>query len=458
MHAPARAATRICQAPPRPPKSFAMTSCPTLSLFAALFAAAAMPAAPAPAITVESNVPPYTLPDPLVCTDGTPVRDSATWRSKRRPELLELFAQHEYGRTPAGRPAAMHWAVTSVDRSALGGKATRKEVTIWFTAKSAGPQMHLLIYQPNGLTAPPPVFLGLNFFGNHTVNADPAITLAQPFVFYDAEHYRPAPAGTPVTSEQRGVHASKWQIETVIARGYATATVWCNDLCPDRGDSLLEAVPALFATGSSEERADDAWGALGAWAWSLSRALDYLESDRELDAKRVAVHGFSRLGKAADWAAAQDERFAMLVSFESGCGGAALSKRLYGETVAIINGKFFYWFAKNFRRYNDNEAALPIDQHELMALIAPRPLYVASADGDQWSDPRGEFLGAKGAEPVYRLLGKNGLGLDEMPGLNTPVGDTIGYHNRAGKHDVTDYDWACVLDFADRHLKRAGKS
>lgn len=418
----------------------------------------AMRAAPAPAITVEDKVPPYTLPDPLVCADGTPVRDVATWRAKRRPELLQLFATHEYGRTPAGRPAAMHWEVTSLDRTALGGKATRKEVTIWFSAKADGPQMHLLIYQPNGVSAPPPVFLGLNFAGNHTVNQDPGISLARPFVFYTADGYRPAPAGSPVTSEQRGLHASKWQIETVIARGYATATVWCNDLCPDRGDSLLEAVPALFATGSSEERADDAWGAMGAWAWGLSRALDYIESDRDLDAKRVAVHGFSRLGKAADWAAAQDERFAMLVSFESGCGGAALSKRLYGETVAIINGKFFYWFAKNFRRYNDNEAALPIDQHELMALIAPRPLYVASADGDQWSDPKGEFLGAKGAEPVYRLFGKDGLGVGAMPGLNTPVGGTIGYHDRTGKHDVTDYDWACVLDFADRQLKRAEKN
>lgn len=416
----------------------------------------ALGAEPAAAITDENQVPPYTLPDPLVAGDGTRVRDAATWRTKRRPELLELFAAHEYGRTPAGRPAAMQWEVTSLDRSALGGRATRKEITIWFSARHDGPQMHLLIYHPNGAASPPPVFLGLNFMGNHTVHADPGIALGQPRVVYDVPRYRPADPQPAVKEEQRGVHAEKWQIEAVLARGYATATAWCHDLCPDRIDGPADpkSVAALFATGSTEDRADAAWGAIGMWAWGLSRAMDYLESDRELDAKRVAVHGFSRLGKAADWAAAQDERFAMLISNESGCGGAALSKRLYGETVAIINGKFPHWFAKKFRAYNDNESALPMDQHELLALIAPRPLYVASAEGDQWSDPRGEFLSAQAAEPVYALFGKKGLGVTDMPAIDVPVGETIGYHNRTGKHDMTAYDWARYLDFADRHLKR----
>jgi len=415
---------------------------------------ASLTAAPQPAITEEAKVPPYTLPDPLVCMDGTPVRAAATWQTKRRPELLELFAREVYGRTPGGRPAAMRFEVTAVDRAALGGKATRKEVTVWFTGKTDGARMHLLIYQPNGATGPVPVFLGLNFFGNHTVHADAAIRLAAPWINYDVERYRPAPPGAPVKSEQRGAHAELWQIETVLARGYATATAWRHDLCPDRVDGLEENVPALFATGGAEQRAGDAWGAMGVWAWGLSRAMDYIATDAELDARRVAVHGFSRLGKAALWATAQDERFALMVSIESGCGGAALSKRIYGETVGIINDKFPHWFAKNFRRYDDRESELPVDQHQLLALVAPRPLYVASADGDQWSDPRGEFLSAQAAEPVYALFGKRGLGVDVMPGLNTPVGKTIGYHNRTGKHSVTAYDWAQFLNFADAHLKR----
>ena len=427
-----------------------------LPLLAGWLAAVAASAAPAPAITDESKVPPYTLPDPLVTSAGSPVRDAAAWRAQRRPELLELFAREVYGRTPSGRPAALRAEVTSVDRLALDGKATRKEVTLWFTGKTDGPRMHLLIYQPNGLKSPPPVFLGLNFFGNHTVHADPAITLAQPHVVYDAARYRPADPQPQKKPPQRGAQADKWQVEAVIARGYATATVWCNDLAPDRADGLAApgSVSEMLGTGGAETRAGDAWGAMGVWAWGLSRALDYLETDPELDAQRVAVHGFSRLGKAAIWAAAQDERFAMLISNESGCGGAALSKRIYGETVGIINSKFPHWFAKNFRRYDDNEAALPVDQHELLALIAPRPLYVASAEGDQWADPRGEFLSAQAAEPVYALFGKKGLGVTAMPSLDTPVGDTIRYHNRTGKHDMTAYDWAQYLDFADRHLRR----
>ena len=425
-----------------------------LPLLASVLAITSMSAAPHPAITEESKIPPYTLPDPLVCTDGTVVKDAATWRAQRRPELLEIFAREVYGRTPSGKPAAMKFEVTAMDPAALGGKATRKEITVWFTGKTDGPRLHLLIYQPNGLPTPAPVFLGLNFFGNHTVHADPGIALAQPYIYYDAERYRPAPVGAPVKSEQRGVHAERWQVETVIARGYATVAAWCNDLAPDRADGLAEGVPAMLGTGGTEARAGDAWGAMGVWAWGLSRALDYIETDASLDAKRVAVHGHSRLGKAAIWAGAQDERFALVISNESGCGGAALSKRIYGETVGIINSKFPHWFAKNFRRYDDNEAALPVDQHELLALIAPRPLYVASADGDQWADPRGEFLSALGAGPVYALLGKKGLGVTAPPALDTPVGDTVRYHERAGKHDITAYDWAQYLDFADRQLRR----
>lgn len=403
----------------------------------------------------ESAVGAYTLPDPLVMNDGSRVTDTATWQGKRRAELLELFSREVYGRTPAGRPAGMHWAVTSVDRAALGGKAVRKEITVWFTAQKNGPKMHVLIYQPPGAAgahAPWPTFLGLNYYGNQSVNADPAIAMSTAWMRENSDF---KVVDHRATEGTRGVHASRWNVEDVVARGYATATVYYGDLCEDRSEGLTQDVGALFNTGAVDERKEDAWGAVGIWAWGLSRALDVLAEDPEIDARRVAVHGHSRLGKAALWAGAQDERFAYVISNDSGCGGAALSKRNFGETVARINTAFPFWFARNYRAYNGREAALPIDQHELIALIAPRAVHVASAEDDTWADPRGEFLAARQAGPVYALFGKKGLGVAEMPAVNQPVfGDAVAYHIRTGKHDITPYDWAQYLDFADKVLKR----
>lgn len=402
----------------------------------------------------ESSVRPYTLPDALVSAGGSPVRDAAEWRAKRRPELLEIFSREVYGRTPGGRPAGMHWAVASIDRRALGGKAVRKEITVWFTDKQDGPKMHLLIYQPPGAPgahAPWPAFLGLNYYGNHSVNADPGIA---PSTAWMRANDGLKIVNNRATEGTRGGHSALWNVETVVARGYATATLYYGDLSEDRREGLTTDVGALFNTRATEARQPDEWGAIGIWAWGLSRALDVLAEDPEIDAQRVAVHGHSRLGKAALWAGAQDERFAMVISNNSGCGGAALSMRDYGETVAAINTSFPYWFAKAFRAYNGRESALPVDQHELLALVAPRPLHVASAEDDQWADPRGEFLALKHAEPVYALFGRKGLGIADRPPVNQPVlGDGLAYHYRAGPHSITPYDWARYLDFADRMLK-----
>ena len=405
-----------------------------------------------PAIYDEDKVPPYTLPNPLVLQDGTPVADAATWQSRRRPELLQLLADTEYGRTPAGRPAEMHWKTSVIDRDALGGKATLKEITVWFSSGESTQPMQVLVFQPNHAPAPCPLFLGLNFYGNHTVHPDPRITLPSSWVpddeKYGIKDHRP-------TAAMRGSSAGQWQVERVVARGYAVATVYCGDLCPDCPEGLAVSLAARFnAKPGVEERPEDAWGAVGIWAWGLSRARDVLAEDPALDARRVAVHGHSRLGKAALWAAAQDERFALVISNESGCGGAALSQRIFGETVGAINRQFPHWFARNFRRFNEREADLPVDQHELLALMAPRPLYVASAEGDRWADPRGEFLAARATGPVYALYGRAALGVDTMPAVSAPVGETVRYHIRPGPHDITEYDWRQYLDFADRWLAK----
>lgn len=421
-------------------------------LLALATAAMSLHANPPPTNYDEARVPPYTLPEVLRLADGTPVTDAATWRDRRRPELLALFAEQVYGRTPVGRPAGMHWQTTAVDRAALGGRATRKEIKVWVTPGTAGPHFNILVYQPNNLPTPPAVFLGLNFHGNHTVHADPGIALPDSWV---PNQEKAGVADHRASLVMRGAETAKWQVEAVVARGYATATVYCGDLCPDHPEGLAENIAARFgeAAPGAEERPAGAWGAVGVWAWGLSRALDVLAEDPTLDARRVAVHGHSRLGKAALWAAAQDERFALVISNESGCGGAALSKRIFGETVGDINRRFPHWFARNFRHYNENEAALPVDQHQLLALMAPRPLYVASAEDDRWADPRGEFESARAAGVAYALFGRKGAGVDTQPAAAEPVGASIRYHVRPGPHDITAYDWSQYLDFADRELK-----
>jgi len=376
----------------------------------------------------ESEVVAYHLPDPLVCEDGTHVSNPEVWERKRRPETLELFRKFVYGRTPS-RPSEVRFEVLERDPKAMDGRATLKRVRIVSLDSGKSFSFEAAVLVPNGDEARPrvPVFLLIN---NRAVSsADPS----------------------------RRQKAGFWPAEEIIARGYATAVFRTSDVDPDTKDDAERArgvrgVWPVAGGASGITPGADAWATIGAWAWGACRVLDYLQTDPDVDPAKVAVVGHSRGGKTALWAAAQDERFALSVSNDSGCGGAALSRRNFGETVEAINHGFPYWFCKGFHSFNGREAALPLDQHQLLALIAPRGLYVASADADFWADQRGEFLGLANAAPVYALYGHAGFQPDEMPLLESPaIRGKVGYHIRRGVHDLTAYDWQRFMDFSD-HL------
>lgn len=390
----------------------------------------------------ESKVGTYTLPDPLVFNNGAPVRTPRDW-AKRRQEILELFRTNVYGRSPQP-PKNTRFKVFDLDRHALGGKAIRKQITIYFSARDDGPKEDVLLYLPSTARKPVPVILSLNFSGNHTVTNDPGVRL--PTIWEPKTHLR-----RQATEDSRG-RDHGFDVEKVLAHGYGFATIYYQDIEPDFDGGYRFGIRPLFFKAGQTEAAPDEWGAIGSWAYGLSRAMDYLEKEHAVDARRVAIMGHSRLGKTVLWAGAQDPRFAMVLSNCPGEGGASLARRNYGETIASLVARFGYQFAGNFKQYDDHVDKLPVDTHELIALIAPRPVYVTGAEDDKWADPKGEFLAEVAAGPVYRLLGKQGLGTDQMPPLNTPIMHTIAFHIRSGKHEVTPFDWEQFLAFADMHL------
>ena len=382
----------------------------------------------------ESKVPDYTLPDPLVDQAGDPV-DRVAWEGHRRDEVLRLFEDHIYGATP-DTELPVRYEVLESDEDALEGRATRKQIAAYFG--DSGVRVDILMFVPNQRSGPVPAFLGLNFEGNHTVSSDEAIR-------------------TRGLGSERGLKSSRWQAEMVIEHGYALVTAHRDQIDPDNyRHDFSDGVHPLFYKEGQTQPGPQEWGSIGAWAWGLSRILDYLETDPSVDAERVAVIGHSRLGKTALWAGAQDQRFSMVISNNSGCGGAALYRRQYGERLHHMIRPVGYWFCRHHQRYQRRETELPVDQHMLLALVAPRPVYVASATEDRWADPKGEFLAAKKASSVYELYGLATLSDSDWPEPNDPLHRSIGYHLRSGKHDVTAYDWKQYLRFANQHLRPSG--
>ncbi len=395
----------------------------------------------------EANVPEYKLPDVLTRFKGGKVKSAKVWYKKQRPDILKKFTEEVYGKVP-GKLEISEVKVWETSNDAINGLAIRKQLSLFFKKGERSLEVNVLMYLPKSQKKAP-VFLAYNFTGNHAVYNDPNIRLTESWVY---DNPSIGIINNRVTEQSRGSDSESWQVENIIKSGYGLVTVYYGDIDPDRNDFSDGIEPFFYQPNQTHPKYDE-WGSVAAWAWGLSRVMDYLEKDEQVDSQKVALLGHSRLGKTALWAGANDQRFAMVISNESGCGGAALSMRKFGETVQIINNHFPHWFCGNFKKYSDNEADLPVDQHMLLALIAPRPLYVGSAEGDKWSDPRGEFLSAKYASSVYKLLGTEGLPVQEMPEVNHPVMGTIGYHIRSGKHDLTLYDWQQYIKFADKFFK-----
>ncbi len=383
-------------------------------------------------------------PDALTMLDGEKVQDARTWNEERRPEIVRLFEQNQYGRAPA-KPADLWFEVFDKGTPAFDGLAIRRQVTIHFTKDSAGPKADLLLYLPASATKPVPVLLNAGFSANSSAVDDPGVKQGE--IWGRDKKRVPAAQG-------RGF--GKLNVPAFMKEGFGLATLYYGDIDPDFEGGVPLGIRAQYLKPGQTTPSADEWGAVSAWAWGLSRALDYLETDKGVDSKKVAVTGVSRLGKTVMWAGAHDTRFAMVIASCSGEGGAALSRRNYGETIAhlVAPGRYPYQFAGNYAKFADRPEQAPMDANLLVALIAPRPLLLQTGNTDKWSDPKGEFLAAVAAGPVYKLLGGAGLETDQLPKAGEPIFHTLGYYMHEGGHGMVPSDWDVYLRFMKMHLQK----
>ncbi len=386
-----------------------------------------------------------TLPDPLIFNDGKPVTTPREWTNKRRAEVLRIFEEEQFGKWPARKPK-VHYELKQ-DRG-LDGYAVRKQVTIYFSKEDHGPRADLLIYLPSDANAPVPLLLNLSFTPNNLTVRDEGIL---PGHRWDDESKSYVTVETPDSAAFPGLEAV---VRKFLDAGFGFATVCYTDFEPDTHDAAIYGVRGLYMEDADEERGPDDWGTISAWAWSVSQIIDYFEKDDDIDAARIALTGCSRLGKTTLWAGAKDTRIAVVIPSCSGEGGAALSRRRFGETVAHLTtpSRYPYQFAPNYATHGEDMENMPMDAHMLIALIAPRPLLLSTGSTDRWSDPKGEFLAAVEAGPVYRLLGKDDLGTDVMPEAERPIYNTLGYVMHEGGHGVLPGDWNHYLEFIKRYL------
>lgn len=384
----------------------------------------------------------YILPDPLILQNGEKVTDAETWFEKRRPEILHLYETEQFGKCPE-RPSR-DFTVFEPGTPVLDGKALRKQVTLYFTEDTTSDyKADLLLYLPAYVQKPVPVFLMINFLPNSLAINDPLIKEGS---MWNRDGER-IPAS-------EGRSWGYFDVEKFISQGIGVATIYYGDIEPDFAKGIQHGIRGHYLKDDEKWPAPDEWGTISAWAWGLSYVMDYFEKDPLVDEKKVALHGVSRLGKTVLWTGARDQRFGMILASCSGEGGAALSMRNYGETIGhmIAPTRYFYQFCGNRAKYGDAPQSSPIDAHMLIALIAPRPLLLQTGDNDGWSDPKGEFLAAVAAEPVYNLLGKTALKTEKMPLPGVPVLNDLGYFMHSGGHGTVPEDFDIYLQFMKKHF------
>lgn len=391
------------------------------------------------------------LPDPLVQLNGQRVASRSQWERERRPELRALFEHYMYGPTP---PAPAHTRAELIGQypDFLDGKATLKLLKLE-TGPAGAPRIDLMVVVPNDRPKPAPVFLALNFCGNHALTTDPRVPLSRSWM-YD---WFKGCTNHVATEAARGAQTADWPIAEIVRRGYALASFYNGDIDSDRAE-VSDGLYAWLAGNDPGKNNPTNRGTIAAWAWGFHRCVDYLVADADLDPKRIAAVGHSRNGKAALLAAAFDERIAIAFPHQAGCGGSAPSRGKVGESVQAINDRFPHWFNAEFKTFNKATDRLPFDQNGLVALCAPRAVLFSAAQEDQWANPAGQFQVLQAADPVYRFLGVQGLEANAMPPLSQLVDSKLGYYIRPGKHSMTADDWRVFMDFADKQFGRVGKN
>ncbi len=387
------------------------------------------------------------LPDPFLMLDGTRIETPEQWYEMRRPELKQLFQHYVYGYLPP--PTPIQATVIQEDSDLFGGKATLKQVEIRFPAlPDDAPRINLALFVPNA-GGPAPCILALNKCGNYTVTDYPGVQIHPEAWLH---------SNCPPAEELRGWKKDFWAIEQKIDRGYAFATYHESEIDPDQND-FTDGIHPYFTDLPGPDAAS--WGTISAWAWGLQRCLDYLIEDPDVDGEKVIVTGHSRRGKTALWAAAYDDRFAIAMPHQSGTGGMALSRNNEQETVERINEHFPHWFNDLFTAFNGHEQDLPVDQHLLVALVAPRPVLDTAGLQDTWANYESALRTLKAADPVYKFLGKPGLVGDGMVVEDEPIaGDDFGtllQYRRDTKHTWTAEYWEKMMDFADLHFGRGSR-